>query len=129
MFGLSSFELAMIALVALLVLGPKRLPKAARTAGMLVRKAQQAWFNVRDEIERELTLEELKTQMRAQEQELKDVQASITKDVRGLVDQTVDGLDVDAPNKLDDLSALEKSQEAELSGAPNDAPSKPSDAS
>lgn len=97
MFGLSSFELAMIGLVALIVLGPKRLPKAARTAGMLFRKAQRAWFNVRDEIERELTLDELKAQMREQESQLKQAQASIEQEVRDITHQTMDGLALDAP--------------------------------
>lgn len=102
MFGLSSFELAMIGLVALIVLGPKRLPKAARTAGMLFRKAQRAWFDVRDEIERELTLDELKAQMREQESQLKQAQASIEQEVRSLAGETIDGLDAPAQEANDE---------------------------
>lgn len=60
MFDFSLVELAVCALVALLVLGPERLPRAARTAGMYLRRARQSWYSVRADIERELAAEELK---------------------------------------------------------------------
>ena len=60
MFDVGMGEIGLIAVVALLVLGPERLPGAARTAGVLLRKARQSWQSVRVEIERELAAEELK---------------------------------------------------------------------
>ena len=60
MFEFSLVELAVCALVALLVLGPERLPRAARTAGMYLRRARQSWYSVRADIERELAAEDLK---------------------------------------------------------------------
>jgi len=60
MFDFSFGEIGLVAVVALLVLGPERLPKVARTAGVLVRRARASWQNVRDEIERELASEDLK---------------------------------------------------------------------
>lgn len=60
MFGISGFELGLVALVALLVLGPERLPKAARFAGLWVRRARAQWFSVKAELERELAADELK---------------------------------------------------------------------
>ena len=60
MFDIGTGELALIAVVALLVLGPERLPKAARTAGARARRARASWQNGRAEIERELAAEELK---------------------------------------------------------------------
>ena len=45
---------SIIAVVALLVLGPERLPKAARLAGLWVRKARAQWYSVKSELEREL---------------------------------------------------------------------------
>ena len=63
MFDVSLVELAVIALVALLVLGPERLPRAARTVGLYVRKARQSWYSVRADIERELAADELKRSM------------------------------------------------------------------
>lgn len=65
MFGLSFPELAMIALVALLVLGPERLPGAARTAGALLRKARNSWNSVKNDIERELAADEIRQSLKA----------------------------------------------------------------
>jgi sec-independent protein translocase protein TatB len=64
MFDVGMGEIGLVAIVALLVLGPERLPGAARTAGALVRKARQSWQNVRAEIESELAAEELKNSIR-----------------------------------------------------------------
>lgn len=60
MFDIGFSEIALVGVVALLVLGPERLPRVARTAGALVRRARNSWQNVRDEIERELATEDLK---------------------------------------------------------------------
>lgn len=60
MFDIGFSEIALIAVVALLVLGPERLPKVARTVGALVRRARSSWQNVRSEIERELAAEDMK---------------------------------------------------------------------
>jgi sec-independent protein translocase protein TatB len=64
MFDIGMGEVGLIAVVALLVLGPERLPGAARTAGALLRRARQSWQNVQQEIERELAAEELKRNLR-----------------------------------------------------------------
>ena len=60
MFDIGMGELGLIAVVGLLVLGPERLPRVARTTGILLRKARQSWQSVRADIERELETEELK---------------------------------------------------------------------
>jgi sec-independent protein translocase protein TatB len=60
MFDVGFPELIVIAVVALVVLGPERLPKAARFAGLWVRRARNQWDSVKSELERELAAEELK---------------------------------------------------------------------
>lgn len=70
MFDIGFSELLLIAIVALVVLGPERLPKAARFAGLWVRRARAQWDSVKQELERELEAEELK-------RNLQDVQASL----------------------------------------------------
>lgn len=60
MFDIGMGELGLIAVVGLLVLGPERLPRVARTTGALLRKARQSWNSVRADIERELAAEDLK---------------------------------------------------------------------
>ena len=64
MFEVSLVELAVIGLVALLVLGPERLPRAARMAGLYLRKARATWYSIRSDIERELAAEDLKRAMK-----------------------------------------------------------------
>lgn len=60
MFDVSFWELCVVGVVALLVLGPEKLPKAARTAGRWIGKARRTFAEVQAEIEHELELEELK---------------------------------------------------------------------
>ena len=74
MFDVGFSELFIIAVVALLVLGPERLPKAARLAGLWVRKARAQWYSVKSELERELAAEELK---RALSEPMQDAMTSL----------------------------------------------------
>jgi len=60
MFDIGFTELALLAIIGLLVLGPERLPRVARSAGIYLRKARSAWFNLRQSIEQELAAEDLK---------------------------------------------------------------------
>ena len=64
MFDIGMGELGLIAVVGLLVLGPERLPRVARTAGALLRKARNSWHSVRADNEREQAAEDLKRTMR-----------------------------------------------------------------
>jgi sec-independent protein translocase protein TatB len=77
MFDFSFGEIGLIAVVALLVLGPERLPRVARTAGALVRRARNSWQSVRDEIERELQAEDLKRSIAEAKQAAADLHGEI----------------------------------------------------
>lgn len=83
MFDLGFGELLMIALVALVVLGPERLPKAARFAGLWVRRARAQWYSVRSELERELAAEELKRNLDS----VRTAATDFEKQARGAVDE------------------------------------------
>jgi len=68
MFDFSFGELALVAVVALVVLGPERLPRVARTAGHLLGRARSYANQVKSDIDREMQLDELrKLQQEAQE--------------------------------------------------------------
>ncbi|HET7774817.1 MAG TPA: Sec-independent protein translocase protein TatB [Azospira sp.] len=60
MFDIGFSELIVIAVVALIVIGPERLPKEARTAGHLLGRLQRYVNDVKSDINREMQLEELK---------------------------------------------------------------------
>ena len=74
MFDIGFSELLVIAVVALVVLGPERLPKAARFAGLWVRRARNQWDSVKQELERELQAEEIKRQMQDVRQGMQDTE-------------------------------------------------------
>ncbi|CAG0955681.1 Sec-independent protein translocase protein TatB [Burkholderiales bacterium] len=60
MFDIGFSEIALIAVVALIVLGPERLPRVARMAGRMMGQLQRYVHSVKSEIDREIQLEELK---------------------------------------------------------------------
>ena len=60
MIEISLGKMVLLALIALIVLGPEKLPGAARTAGALLRRLRSGWDNVRAEVERELEIEEIR---------------------------------------------------------------------
>lgn len=60
MFDIGFSELIVIAVVALIVIGPERLPRVARTAGHLLGRLQRYVNDVKSDINREMQLEELK---------------------------------------------------------------------
>ena len=60
MFDIGFSELIVIALVALIVIGPERLPRVARTLGALLGRAQRYVNDVKADIQREVDLDELK---------------------------------------------------------------------
>ena len=72
MFGIGFSEILVIAIVALLVLGPERLPKAARFAGLWVRRARAQWDSVKAELDNELVSEELRLTVRRAHSDLND---------------------------------------------------------
>lgn len=108
MFDLGMWELMLVGVVGLLVLGPDKLPKAARTAGYWVRRARQSWHAVRNEIERELAADEFRRSIRDTRDAMGDsvqkvresgerIQHSITGHVPGLNQPGARQPDIDQP--------------------------------
>lgn len=92
MFDVGFSELVVIGLVALIVIGPERLPKVARTAGLLLGRLQRYVNDVKADINREMQLDELKKlqeqvadQARAMEstlsQEMSAVETSLNQSI------------------------------------------------
>jgi len=77
MFDLGFSELLIIAIIALVVLGPERLPKATRFAGLWVRRARNQWASVKDELERDLASEDLKRTMKEAREAMRDTEQSV----------------------------------------------------
>jgi sec-independent protein translocase protein TatB len=82
MFGISFSELLLVGLVALLVLGPERLPGAARTAGLWVGRLKRSFNAIKQEVEREIGADEIRRQLHnehilSMEEEAKKIMAPL----------------------------------------------------
>lgn len=77
MIDLGISKLALIGAVALVVIGPEKLPKVARTVGALLGKAQRYVADVKAEVNRSMELDELKKMKESMEGAAKDVESSI----------------------------------------------------
>ncbi|OOG38548.1 MULTISPECIES: Sec-independent protein translocase protein TatB [unclassified Rhodanobacter] len=60
MFGIGFNELLLIAVLALIVLGPERLPGVARTVGAMARRARSVWADVQADVTRELEMQSIR---------------------------------------------------------------------
>jgi sec-independent protein translocase protein TatB len=77
MIDLGISKLALIGAVALVVIGPEKLPRVARTVGTLLGKAQRYMSDVKAEVNRSMELDELKKMKDSVENAARDVSQSI----------------------------------------------------
>jgi sec-independent protein translocase protein TatB len=97
MFDVGFSELLIIAVVALIVLGPERLPKAARFAGLWVRRARAQWYSVKAELERELAQEDMKKQFGDPLAQMRPTVEALRQDLK----ESFDGLDPGLPARVE----------------------------
>lgn len=86
MFDVGFSELLVIALVALIVIGPERLPKVARTVGILLGRLQRYVNDVKSDINREIQLDELKQLQEQVASQTRDLETSLTSGMRAVED-------------------------------------------
>jgi sec-independent protein translocase protein TatB len=115
MFGIEFSEFLIIGIVALIVLGPERLPKVARTAGHLFGRLQRYAADIKQQVKTEMEAEDLKN-LQAQFQEVKDAASGVENSIRQEAAQTETQVmsAIDAPP----LSSLEFVEHAEVPAAP-----------
>lgn len=82
MFDIGLSELMLIAVVALVVIGPERLPKVARTAGHILGRLQRYVSDVKADINREMQLDELKTLQKQMTEQVNSISNSVTHEMR-----------------------------------------------
>lgn len=99
MFDIGFTEILLLSLVGLMVLGPERLPRVARTLGGMARKARSSWLNLKRTVEAEIRAEELKEPLRQFEQELKGTADKVKSGIDNI--RNFDPLDPDSANKPD----------------------------
>lgn len=77
MFDIGFSELLVIGVVALIVIGPERLPRVARTAGHLLGRLQRYVADVRADIQREMDMEELRRMRASIEQTAGTIESTV----------------------------------------------------
>ena len=118
MFDVGFSELIVIALVALIVIGPERLPRVARTVGALLGRAQRYVNDVKADIQREVDLEELKNLKSTFEDAAKSVEQSVNQ-VQQELNATADSLNQSISAAVEDKTVDDKAVENKVeTGAP-----------
>lgn len=121
MFDIGFSEIFVIAIVALLVLGPERLPRAARFAGLWVRRARAQWYSVKAELESELADDELKRSLARTREELRDIRSDLQNRGRELQDELRrGGEDIEDAVKSTTPAAPSTSPRADATAEPAD---------
>ena len=113
MIDLGVSKLALIAVVALVVVGPERLPKIARMAGNLFGRAQRYMADVKSEVSRQMDIEEFKKLREESVSAFKDVESSLQSTVQEVSANLSDQADTFENNftrvPLDEKEVLSKS--------------------
>jgi len=94
-FDISFTELMLIGVVALVIIGPERLPKVAKTVGHLLGRAQRYVNDVKGDIQREVELDELR--------KMKDDMESAARSMQTSMHETQTSLRKDLQNPVDDI--------------------------
>lgn len=84
MFDVGFSELMVIAVVALIVIGPERLPRVARTAGHLLGRLQRYVGDVKADINREMQMEDLKKLQQQVADQAKSMESSVSEQLRSV---------------------------------------------
>ena len=113
MIDLGVSKLALIAVVALVVVGPERLPKVARMAGNLFGRAQRYMADVKSEVSRQMEVEEFKKLREESMSAFKDVESSLQSTAQEASANLSDQADIFENHftrpPLDDKEVLQKS--------------------
>lgn len=100
MFNIGSTEVLLVCIVALIVIGPERLPMAVKTAGLWIGRFRRSFYKVKAEIERELNTDEIRRQLHnesvlAEIEEAKSKVTGAAKEAEESVNNIVNSADFD----------------------------------
>jgi sec-independent protein translocase protein TatB len=87
MFDIGFSELLVIGVVALIVIGPQKLPRVARTVGHLLGRMQRYVSDVKADINREIELEELRKMRDSMQKAATDVESSVQSELNKTADE------------------------------------------
>jgi len=113
MFDVGFSEIVVIAVVALIVIGPERLPKAARTLGHLFGRLQRYVNDVKSDISREIELDELRKLQKQVQTAAADLKSSVESTARS-VESGVREVERDLNAGIDDSPTAVDAERARL---------------
>lgn len=125
MFDIGFSEMAVIGVVALIVIGPEKLPKVARTVGILLGRAQRYVGDIKSDINRQIQLEELKKLQEQIENQARELDSSIRKEaysVESSLNETVQAL-TQSVQATEPAPAADAAKIAGAPGTPETTPS------
>jgi len=120
MFDIGFSELMLIAVVALVVIGPERLPRVARTAGHLLGRLQRYVSTVKSDISREMQVEELRRLQSEIQESARSVENSLSSEMQAAkqaLTVTTEAVSSDLQRAQADVPAAPSPTVAEPDGA------------
>lgn len=111
MFDIGFTELMVIGVVALIVIGPERLPRVARTVGHLVGRLQRYVADVKSDINREMEFEELRKMRDSVKEAATEIETSVSSELSKAendLNQSVAAVTADPPAGTQESAAPEQ---------------------
>ena len=117
MFNFGISEIMIIAVVGLIVIGPERLPKVARTMGHVFGRMQRYASQIKSDINKEMQLEELKSIQKSMKDAADEIEQSVTQQVN-YIESEVDEINKDVNQSLSDGAASASDRDSVNSDLP-----------
>ena len=115
MFDIGFSELIVIGIVTLVVVGPERMPRVARTAGLLLGRVQRYVNGVKADISREIQLDELKRLQSEMQESARNFEQSMNQEIKAIeanVQESVDSVESSIQQIAESVSDTPTSAEA-----------------
>ena len=115
MFDIGFSELIVIGIVTLVVVGPERMPRVARTAGLLLGRVQRYVNGVKADISREIQLDELKRLQSEMQESARSFEQSMNQEIKAIeanVQESVDSVESSIQQIAESVSDTPTSAEA-----------------
>jgi sec-independent protein translocase protein TatB len=122
MFEVGFFEIIVICVVALIVLGPDKLPGTIRVMGLWIGRLKRSFNNIKTEIEKEVGADEIRRQLRNEEimEKIKKTKSDFNNTVESVKKEATSVTDSMKPDGLDDLKKDFDSITGKSKGASSD---------
>ncbi len=119
MFDIGFWEICLIGIVGLLVIGPDRLPGVARTVGRWVGKAQRMVNTVKSDINRELEAGELRDLLGEQKKQIEDLQDLVGETRQDMESSTREAIESSQKSWTEEIAEFEANEKKMQQGADN----------